>query len=272
MKENHYNCIYMYVNKINGRKYVGQAVNFNNRHKEHRSASANETPIDRSFNKYGEENFEIIILKENLQTQCLLNMFEYYYIKKYNTLAKNKKGYNVSNGGSNGNPFSGKTEEEMEEVKQKISEARKGQKLSESTKQKISEVRKGQKLSEEHKQKISKTRIEKEISKGENNPMFGKRHTEESKRKMSDALKGKTFSEEYRQKISKATKGKNNPKSKRVAQYDLNENLIKIWDYAKQISEEISEINYSGLRAVLQGRTKTNQYKGFVWKYYEEDK
>ncbi len=27
--DNHYNCIYMYINKINGHKYVGQAKNFN---------------------------------------------------------------------------------------------------------------------------------------------------------------------------------------------------------------------------------------------------
>ena len=26
---NHYNCIYMYINKINGHKYVGQVINFN---------------------------------------------------------------------------------------------------------------------------------------------------------------------------------------------------------------------------------------------------
>ena len=68
--------------------------------------------------------------------------------------------------------------------------------------------------------------------------------------------------------------GKNAPNTKRVAQYDLNMNLIKIWDYAKQASEEIPEINYGGLRKVLQGRTKTHQYKGYIWKYItttEED-
>ena len=29
--ENHFNCIYMYENKINGKIYIGQAINFNKR-------------------------------------------------------------------------------------------------------------------------------------------------------------------------------------------------------------------------------------------------
>lgn len=57
----------------------------------------------------------------------------------------------------------------------------------------------GREMSEEHKSKVSKTRIEKGLSKGKNNPMYGKE-----------------FSEEHRKKISKTLsdgrlKGRNNP-------------------------------------------------------------
>lgn len=62
--------------------------------------------------------------------------------------------------------------------KQKMSELRKGKKLSEEAKIKMSELRKGKKLSKETKQKMSKSRK-------------GKKHSEETKRKMSKTKKGK---------------------------------------------------------------------------------
>ena len=258
MEENHYNCIYMYTNKINGKRYVGQALDFNKRHKDHVYAMINKNhrehnaPIQCAFRKYGLDNFDIEILKENLNTRCLLNFYECYYIKKFDSLCKNKNGYNLSDGGSNGNPMAGKTEEEIREWKRKKSEASRG----------------------ENNPCFGRT--------GENHPMYGKHHSEESKQKQSEIMKGKYIgenhpfygkkhSEETKQKISEVIKGKNNPKAKRVAQYDLNENLVRIWDYAKQISEENPEIGYGGLRAVLQGRCKTHQYKGYIWKYVEEN-
>lgn len=133
--ENHYNCIYLYINKINNKKYVGQTNNFYRRHKNHTNINNNKYPIDRALNKYGEENFEIIILKENLETQCLLNLWEMYYINKYECLSKN--GYNISSGGNNGNPLAGKSEEEILKINKKKSNALIGKKKSEKHKENI---------------------------------------------------------------------------------------------------------------------------------------
>ena len=87
--KNHYNCIYLYINKINGHKYVGQAKNFIKRYKEHINSSNNkkrkydyDVPFHRAIRKYGIENFEIIILKEDLSTQCLMTFWECYYFEK----------------------------------------------------------------------------------------------------------------------------------------------------------------------------------------------
>ena len=122
MKENYYNCIYMYTNKINGKRYIGQAVNFNNRHWNHKSASYCEnrndynSPFHKAIRKYGIENFIIEILVENVIEQLERDELEKSFINYFNTLACNGYGYNISSGGGvYGNPYAGKTEEEMKQ-------------------------------------------------------------------------------------------------------------------------------------------------------------
>ncbi len=77
----------------------------------------------------------------------------------------------------------------------------------------------GKPRDEQIKAKISKTHIERGLSKGENNPMFGKKSSEAHCRNMSKALKGKyagkkaywynkPVSKEIRNKISASKKGK----------------------------------------------------------------
>ena len=132
-----------------------------------------------------------------------MNEYERFFIKRYDTLCKNNKGYNIASGGSNGNPLEGKTEEEIEQWKQKLSEAH----------------------------------------------------------------KGKIFSEEHKQKMSEAKKGKNHPQSKRVAQYDKQGNLIKIWDYVKQVEEELG-IHHSNICKCCKDKQKSAG--GYIWRYAEE--
>lgn len=107
-----------------------------------------------------------------------------------------------------------------EEHKRKMSEIKRKQYLDNpEIKKKLSEARKGKKLSDEHKRNLSKA------NKGENNPMYGvrlygkdnpfygKHHTDETKRKISEANKGnktwlgKSLSEEHKKKISESRKG-----------------------------------------------------------------
>lgn len=148
--ENYFNCIYCYTNKINGKKYVGQTADFLKRYKEHINDSYNmnkkygyNLPFHCAIRKYGIENFEIEILKENLKDYEEMDYWERYYIKEFDLLAKNGKGYNLSDGGYGGNKFAGKIEEEMQEIGKRISAAKKGKNRSEETKAKISEANKG---------------------------------------------------------------------------------------------------------------------------------
>lgn len=128
--ENYYNCIYMYTSP-SGKKYIGKAVDFNRRHNEHIYSSHREKAVDynvpfhKAIRKYGIENFIINILKENL-TDDELRYWEDYYIETLDTYVNHNKGYNIAKGGQGGDLTKGKTEEENNERKRKISEKNSG--------------------------------------------------------------------------------------------------------------------------------------------------
>jgi len=89
-----------------------------------------------------------------------------------------------------------------EETKQKISDAKKGRKLSEETIAKLT----GRKLSSETIAKRQATRALKKAENSEYGTRKGKKHTKETKKKMSDVRKGKKLTEETKRKMSEASK------------------------------------------------------------------
>lgn len=198
--------VYQITNKVNGKFYVGSAVNLVRRKKCHfvdlrRGKHAN-AKLQRAFNKYGEDAFEWSIL-EFVNDASLLIEIEQRFIDSllpaYNicktagsrlgmahTEESKKKMSDARKGQKNG-PHS-------EETKSKIGAAHKGRTFSEETKRKISDARKGWRCSEEHKQKIR-----------------GRKATDEQRRKMSEARKGKPgrpHSEASRQKMSASAAGR----------------------------------------------------------------
>lgn len=168
-----FNCIYVWRNKVNGKTYVGKAKKLHKRRNEHLSAK-DDFYFHKSLRKRGVEGYQLAIIIKDLLTEEELNENERYYIKVLNSLNKNGKGYNCSDGGEGGNNYAGKTKEEITETKRKMSEAKKGE----------NNPNYGKKFSEETKRKLS------EIRKGENNPYYGKKHSEETKGKISEAMIG----------------------------------------------------------------------------------
>lgn len=100
--------IYMFKNKINGKCYIGQAQSLKKRINHHYSNIKTQRynlPIYKAINKYGIENFDLIILKEypqDIKKKILCNKMdedEKYYIEKYNGYTN---GYNCTLGGDGG--------------------------------------------------------------------------------------------------------------------------------------------------------------------------
>jgi group I intron endonuclease len=96
--------IYKYENKLNGKIYIGQSTNINQRYKSHLNPSRQNLKnslIDKAIQKYGIEsfNFEILETFKN-KNNDKLNQREIYWIEKYNSF---KKGYNLTKGGKNFN-------------------------------------------------------------------------------------------------------------------------------------------------------------------------
>lgn len=97
--------IYKYVNKINGKVYIGQTVNEVQRKNEHRCHSKTRRHTQSAFynaiDKYGWDNFEYTVLdtvegdtKEEVKFK--LNLLEVKYIQEYDSY---NNGYNNTLGG-----------------------------------------------------------------------------------------------------------------------------------------------------------------------------
>ena len=95
--------IYKIENKANGKVYIGQSVNIESRWKGHKSNLRNNKHqndyLQKSWNKYGEENFDFSVLCECEKDK--LDEKEIYYINQYKS-TDGKYGYNLREGGESG--------------------------------------------------------------------------------------------------------------------------------------------------------------------------
>lgn len=273
-------CIYCYTNKINNKKYIGQ-VNRNNknlkqRHIQHINSCKNKkskdynSPFHRAIRKYGINNFTLKII--HIADKYSVDLLEKHYIYFYDTLVCSN-GYNISNGGANGNPFAGKTKEEKKEINKKI-----GEKAKQRLQNKENHPMYSKHHSEKTKEKISKTwndksennknNIKNKISnnhadmKGENNPMHGKHHSEKTKEKISQINKGKKRTKEQKENLSKSHKGK--PRGELVAK--INKDTFEIMEIAYNFEYINQGFSSSHVTSCCKGKLKT--HKGFIFKYF----
>lgn len=189
-------CVYLHINKINLKKYVG----ITSQAPEVRWGKNGCKYIDspRFYNailKYGWDNFEHVILVRNI-SEFAAQFYEKFLIKKFN-LQDDRYGYNIKEGGQGG--------QIQEETKIKIGNANRGRKASPETRKKLSESHKGRKHTKEEREKISKANKGKKKSEewvkkriglkaGKNHPLYGKHPSEETLQKRKASMK-KYYSE-----------------------------------------------------------------------------
>lgn len=169
-----YGYIYLIVNNINGKTYVGKRkFRSSNQKWSTDGYMGSGSHLKNSQDKYGIKNFSKFLITWTYSEEDACEK-EKFWIAEYRS--RGKAEYNIEAGGQGG--YHGNI---CEETRKKISKAMKGKKLAPR--------------SEEHRRKIS------EANKG-------KHFSEETRRKLSEAKKGKYPSKETRRKLSEAKKGK----------------------------------------------------------------
>lgn len=145
--------IYSLQNIKNNKVYIGKSNNLYRRLAQHRADLRNNhhsnSYLQNSFNKYGEESFQIFIIETCEEKD--LPQRESHYISNFKSLVRDS-GYNLAEETETGTKHS-------QETKDKIRLINLGTKRTEETKQKQSFAAKGKPKSAEHRANIAKAKL-----------------------------------------------------------------------------------------------------------------
>lgn len=100
----------------------------------------------------------------------------------------------------------------------------------------------------------------------------GKKFTEEHKRNLSNSLKGRQVSQETREKISKTLSGRKQSEErrlktcKRIGQYTLEGELIRIWPSGSDAARELG-LGWSNILSCANPNKNNQTAGGYIWKY-----
>ncbi len=202
--------IYKIQNALNGKLYVGSAINFAKRFGQHlrllRSGAHHSVKLQRAWSKHGPDAFSITVVEFVADLDQLIER-EQYWIERFDAV---KFGYNMTPtaGSLLGMKHSFETKEMMRkaatghikspEHRKNLSLANTGKKMSEETRQKMREAKLGKKRephSLETRAKMSASSMGKSVPKEARSNMaaaqLGKKHSAETKAKMSSSHKAR---------------------------------------------------------------------------------
>ncbi len=226
------------ANKI----YIGQTKDFRKRKSDYKkNRCKSQIKIYHSILKHGWENhtMEIIeTIQHDTDCQDITNQREKYWIQFYDSI---NSGLNILEGGGNG-PM-------PEEVKEKLRQ--KNRYKSEETMAKWRTSNPDMSHNEETKKQISQT-LKDKYARGEKVGGRGSKRSEEYKQRQRD------------RRIQEVVNGKDT-RCKKIGQYDMEGNLIKIWDSIGQAVE--AGYQKSGIILVCKQKRNRTSCNGFKWKY-----
>ena len=209
--------IYLIINKVNGKWYVGSSKNLNRRWNEHSKKLNNNchynNHLQYAWNNYGSNSFIFIKLHWSVVLSVIMKSREQLYLNYAKTIKKNV--YNILFSACHYHKKS-----VSEETKMKL----RGRKMSEKQKQSISKANKGRKLSTQHCERIRQGKL------GNKNPNFGK----------------------CMDKVTNAAKLIN---AKSIIQIDKNGNIIKEYDSMIEATKELN-LNEGSISRVCSGKIK----------------
>jgi len=206
--------IYLLTNTINGKVYVGQSTNIEERWSGYKSSGPppRQRKLYNAFRKYGADAFRFEVLEVCPCDVGALNEAEVRLGLLFRAV---EDGYTCRLGGR-GWAVVG------DEARRKISEAHKGKKHSEETKRKISEAQKGKKMSDDARRKMSEAQRGRKLSDEHRRKMSerqkGKKHSGETRRRISESNKGKKKSDEHRRKLSRAASNRSEETRRKISE------------------------------------------------------
>ena len=235
--------IYMIKNLINGKVYIGQSKDIMSRWATHLSDFKNQKHnniyFQRSWNKYGKNNYKFSVIKECDVSE--LNKYEAEYIKFYNSCNQNN-GYNLTEGGDSNIVYSDSLIKHMRDVQKSIP---------------IVQLDFNGKLIKTWKHGCREASKELDISQS---------HIWECINKNNISCKDCFWitEQDYEENNYDLEILQNNKLYKVILQYDLEGNLIKEWDSIKEIRED-TNLNSNIILNCC--RKVTKNYNEFIWKY-----
>lgn len=233
--------IYMILNSIDGKAYVGKSKKIEARFRSHKWALNKSICVKdcnrylyNSVKKYGIENFKFIVIEVLENDDKTLSERELFWMIALDTI---NYGYNLRLDSSSGMVVHEKTRKLMSEITKGSSNPNFNNKWSESQKLKMSEIAKNRHAS-------------------------GQYYGEAYRKKISLASK-KTWSDlEKRKQMSKKVKVVK--RKYKFHQYDRDGTFIKTWLTVDEILEANPTWKWQNIYSACNGYKPT--YQGFIWK------